>query len=95
MLHWGIHLQQDKLQIKSLGKGYTDYIANQLNKVELLASFDKRFAVPGYTTTDVLHDLQTNVSKPDPTEIQLTFKVRSKMQKSLRLMLVRMICCNK
>ena len=49
---------------KQLGKGYTDYLANQLNKIDRLASFDKRFAVPGYTTTDLLNDLQTNVVKP-------------------------------
>src|SRR4051794_4953576 len=63
---------------KELGKGYTDYLANQLTKVGMLASFDKRFAVSGYTTTDVLNDLQTNVSKPDPNgntvEIQSAIK---------------------
>ena len=49
---------------KQLGKGYTDYLANQLNKIDRLASFDKRFSVPGYTTTNLLNDLQTNVIKP-------------------------------
>ena len=31
----------------------------------MLASFDKRFAVSGYTTSNLLNDIQTNVAKPD------------------------------
>ena len=49
----------------TFGKGYTDFIGSQLEKIGVLASFDKRFAVSGYTTTNLLNDIQTNVAKPD------------------------------
>ena len=48
---------------RQIDKGYGDYIAGQLAKMDLLASFDKRFAVPGYTTSDVLMDIETNIEK--------------------------------
>ncbi|MBU5212979.1 S-layer homology domain-containing protein [Heyndrickxia oleronia] len=50
---------------KGIDKGYADFLAQQLDEVQLLGSFDKRFAVPGYTTTNVLEDIQNNISKPD------------------------------
>ena len=56
---------------KQLGKGYTDYIGNQLNKIGMLASFDKRFSIPGYTTSNILNDIQTNVAKPDSNGIMV------------------------
>jgi len=48
---------------KSIGKGYTDYIGSQLNKIGVLSSFNKQFSVSGYTTTNVLNDIQNNVEK--------------------------------
>ncbi|WP_394235038.1 S-layer homology domain-containing protein [Niallia oryzisoli] len=55
-------------------KGYTDFIAGQLNKMNKLASFEKRFAVSGYTTSDILHDIQTNVEKEDSAGQTLAIK---------------------
>ena len=50
---------------KLIDKGYADFIAGQLGKMDVLSSFDKRFAIPGYTTSDVLMDLESNVEKTD------------------------------
>ncbi len=49
----------------AIDKSYADYLASQLNKVGMLSSFDKRFAVSGYTTTDILADIETNKSVTD------------------------------
>lgn len=38
--------------------GYTDYIANYLEKNELLKSYTKSFAVSGYRTIDVINDIK-------------------------------------
>lgn len=46
-------------------KGYTDYLGSQLQKVGMLSSFDKHFAVSGYTTADILSDIQRNKSVTD------------------------------
>lgn len=48
---------------KSMGKGYTDYLSSQLNKVGMLSSFNKEFSVSGYTTTQILNDIQDNKVK--------------------------------
>lgn len=47
-----------------LGSGYTDFIAEALKSKNVLNSFNKGFSKPGYTTSDILKDLQENVSKP-------------------------------
>lgn len=47
-----------------LGKGYTDFIAESLKSQNVLASFNKGFTLPGYKTSDILKDLQENVTKP-------------------------------
>ena len=47
-----------------LGKGYTDFIAESLKAQNLLKSFNKGFSLPGYKTSDILKDLQENVTKP-------------------------------
>lgn len=47
-----------------LGKGYTDFLAQQLEEADLLASYNKGFAFPGYTTVDILNELKTGVKKP-------------------------------
>lgn len=46
------------------GLGYADFIAQTLDASGLLKSYNKGFATPGYTTTSMLNDLQTNVEKP-------------------------------
>lgn len=38
--------------------GYTDYLANYLEKNELLKSYTKSFAVSGYRTIDVMNDIK-------------------------------------
>lgn len=47
----------------SIGKGYPDYIAEKLRENKMLGSFEKRYAVPGYTTIDVLNDIKDDVKK--------------------------------
>ncbi|QUG40568.1 S-layer homology domain-containing protein [Psychrobacillus sp. INOP01] len=47
-----------------LGSGYTDFIAEALKSKDVLNSFNKGFTLPGYTTSDILKDLQANVTKP-------------------------------
>lgn len=44
--------------------GYADYLAQTLFEKKLLQRQNKGFAVSGYTTVDVLKDLQENVTKP-------------------------------
>ncbi|MER2192345.1 MAG: S-layer homology domain-containing protein [Solibacillus sp.] len=46
-----------------LGPSYTDYLAQQIEASGLSVSFNKGFTYPGYTTVDVLADLQENVVK--------------------------------
>lgn len=47
-----------------LGSGYTDFIAEALKSQNVLNSFNKGFSLPGYTTSDILKDLQANATKP-------------------------------
>jgi len=44
-----------------LGKGYADMIAEKIAKEDALASYNKGFSQPGYTTADVLTDIKKNV----------------------------------
>ncbi|MGC5327136.1 SGNH/GDSL hydrolase family protein [Brevibacillus sp. SYSU BS000544] len=46
-----------------LGKGYTDFLAERIERIGYLAHWDKRYAVPGYTTTNVLDDIKNDVKK--------------------------------
>lgn len=46
-----------------MGDGYADYLAATLSETDLLKAFDKSFAQNGYTTKDVLKDLQENVTR--------------------------------
>ncbi|WP_252504754.1 S-layer homology domain-containing protein [Sporosarcina sp. Marseille-Q4943] len=48
-----------------MGEGYADYLAGTLEETGLLDSFNKTFAVPGYTTKDVLKDIEANVTRKD------------------------------
>ena len=47
-----------------IGKGYADFLAQQLEEADLLASYNKGFAFPGYTTEDILSELKSDVKKP-------------------------------
>lgn len=48
-----------------LGKGYADFIANEYRIDDSYEfHFNKGFAYPGYTTADVLKDIEANVTKP-------------------------------
>ncbi|WP_262175764.1 GDSL-type esterase/lipase family protein [Saccharococcus sp. Marseille-Q5394] len=46
-----------------IGDGYADYLADTLEETGLLDSFNKTFAVPGYTTKDVLKDIEENATR--------------------------------
>ncbi|MCA0987100.1 cell wall-binding repeat-containing protein [Guptibacillus algicola] len=45
----------------TLGVSYADYIAEDLENIYQLESFTKKFAVPGFTTDNLLEQLTTNV----------------------------------
>lgn len=47
-----------------MGPSYTDYFAQRIEATNLPVWFNKGFATPGYTTANVLADVQANVSKP-------------------------------
>ena len=46
-----------------IGKSYADFLAEAINTEGDLQSFNKGFSYPGYKTTDVLNDIQQNVTK--------------------------------
>lgn len=50
-------------EIGVIGLGYTDFIAQALQQDGFLTSFNKGFAMSGYTTKNVLADLQNDVAK--------------------------------
>lgn len=47
-----------------LGKSYADFLAQRLEEADLLASYNKGFAFPGYTTEFILDELNSDVKKP-------------------------------
>ncbi|PIC68277.1 N-acetylmuramoyl-L-alanine amidase [Sporosarcina sp. P16a] len=47
-----------------LGKGYTDFLAEELATSEVLQASNKGFSYPGYKTDDVLKDFEMDVTKP-------------------------------
>lgn len=47
-----------------LGRGYADFLAIMLEKEGNLGSYNKGFAKPGYSTSNVITDLEQNVEKP-------------------------------
>ena len=47
-----------------LGLGYADFIAKGYSDAPATMQFNKGFSYPGYTTTDVLNDIEKNVTKP-------------------------------
>ncbi|EKU40949.1 S-layer protein [Lysinibacillus fusiformis ZB2] len=50
-------------EVGVIGLGYTDFIAQALQQDGFLTSFNKGFAMSGYTTKNVLVDLQNDVEK--------------------------------
>lgn len=50
---------------KQFDLSFGDYLAHHLKEINTLGSFDKRFAVSGYTTKNVLDDMIANIEKPD------------------------------
>lgn len=50
---------------RKIDKGYPDYISAQLERIGMLSSFNKSFAVSGYTTADILADIEANKAVPD------------------------------
>jgi len=48
-----------------MGDGYADYLAGTMEETGLLDSFNKAFAMPGYTTKDVLKDIEENATRED------------------------------
>lgn len=51
-------------EVGVIGLGYTDFVAQALQQEGLLTSYNKGFAYSGYTTKNVLADLQNDVEKP-------------------------------
>ncbi|KOS62297.1 S-layer homology domain-containing protein [Lysinibacillus agricola] len=51
-------------EIGMIGLGYTDFVAQALQQDGLITSYNKGFAYSGYTTKNVLEDIQNNVEKP-------------------------------
>ena len=46
-----------------LGNGYADFLAESMQKIGALKTYNKGFSYPGYKTTDVLNDIKLNVTK--------------------------------
>lgn len=63
----GDSLAAGMIQDASIGKGYADSLAEMLEEDELLASYNKGFAYPGYKTTNILAELKENIKKPSST----------------------------
>lgn len=59
----GDSLAAGMIETGGMGKGYPDFLAQYLKEADLLASYNKGFAVSGYTTTDVLTELKSDVKK--------------------------------
>jgi len=68
-----------------ISDGYTDFLSNKLKEMGVLSSFNKSFAVPGYTTTDVLKDIQDNVSKQDSTGENINIQTAIKQAEIITL----------
>ena len=56
-----------------LSYGYADYVADELRSQKKLAFYTKKFAVSGYRTTDLIHDINTN-KKVSIDEEKITIK---------------------
>ncbi|MFY0520747.1 S-layer homology domain-containing protein [Lysinibacillus sp. UGB7] len=51
-------------EVGAIGLGYTDFVAQVLQQEGFITSYNKGFAYSGYTTKNVLADLQGDVEKP-------------------------------
>lgn len=51
-------------ELGELGLGYADFIAKGYTDDPATIQFNKGFSYPGYTTVDVLNDIEKNVTKP-------------------------------
>lgn len=60
----GDSLAAGMIETGGIGTGYADFLAQTLGEAGLLASYNKGFAVPGYTTEHVLNELNKDVEKP-------------------------------
>lgn len=60
----GDSLAAGMVETGEIGTGYADFLAQTLEEADLLASYNKGFAVPGYTTEQVLNELTKDVEKP-------------------------------
>lgn len=61
----GNSLAAGQTPYKEIGNGYPDYIAEKLDEIDYLQDFTDSFAVPGYTSADVLEDIENNVEIDD------------------------------
>ncbi len=51
-------------ELNGLGRSYADFLAQGILEKELLESYNKGFAYPGYTTEKALSELKSDVTKP-------------------------------
>lgn len=75
----GDSLAAGQTPYKEIDKGYPDLLAERIDEIEYLGSFTDRYAVSGYTTADVLKDIEDDVFKhqdgdKDKLGIQNTIK---------------------
>ncbi|MFC3882201.1 S-layer homology domain-containing protein [Bacillus songklensis] len=63
----GDSLAAGQTPYKKWENGYADYIAHFLYKKKQLASYTKEFAVSGYTSGDLLKDIETNKQRKTAT----------------------------
>lgn len=56
----GDSLAAGQTPFRQWDKGYADFVADYLNQKGQLGDFTKEFAVSGYTTGDLLRDIETN-----------------------------------
>ncbi len=59
----GDSLAAGQTPYREIGDGYADYLASYMEHIKYLDDYSKAFAVPGYTTSDVLRDIEQDVTK--------------------------------
>lgn len=64
----GDSLAAGKTPYKTLGNGYTDFLAYKLTATGCMGTFQKRYAVSGHKTNDVLNDIRNDVKKDLPED---------------------------
>ena len=73
---FGDSLAAGVLSDNTIGLSYTDYIAQDLQRVDLLGSYEKPYAVPGATSQDMLNalmnrDMQIKIASKDMITITI------------------------